>query len=211
MAMSASTLADDIKTALGFSDPTSDETKGLAKSIVEEIQAASTANAPGTVTGNAPPSGGPLVGGAASNGTILGMTGASLAGRLKTNMGKPSITPELQGMADAIVSKVMAGSVSFSLVTGVCSNTSGPPPTPGVLTGAAANGTISGIVGDDLALEIATNMGKGAPTPELKAMCGAIADHIVNNAVVAYALVTAVCTSGGGPITGGTASSGTIL
>lgn len=211
MAMVSTDLADKIKTGLGFSDPTSDETKGLAKAIVDELKQASVSHAPGTVLGTAPPSGGPLILGSASGGLVVGMTPATLAAKMQSEMGKPSIAPDLLGMATAISTYFITGLVDFSpgSITGTCSNT---PLNPGVLVGEGSTGRITGLVGSALATLMASSMGKPGATPELNAMCTEIVDYVMSNAEITYMTgsISATCSAGGGPIIAGTGVGGTI-
>lgn len=211
MAMVVSALADAIKNALGQgAQPTSPETTGMAQSIIDELKACVVSHA--LVTGVAAAPGSPLQSGAAVGGLIVGLVGSSLAGRFKDNMGKPSITPELLGMANGMVTKLLAATVSFAPggITGTCTHTA---ESPGPLVGGVGqNGVLVGVDGGGMATLIAVNMGKGAPTPELTAMCNAIASYLMGNAVASYAsgAVTGTCPSGGGPLAAGLAAGGTI-
>jgi len=210
MPLVASALAEQIKTALGFgSELTSAETLGMAEAIVEEITSMGIVSfAPGGVTGNAPaPSGGPLIDGAASDGIIVGTSGSSLADKLKTKMNKPSITAPLQNMADSISSCINAGKVGFSTgqVTGMCTNT---PTAPGTFTGSASGGLISGLDSGKLADDLASPY--GSKTPQVIALASAITTYTMANASVSVALMSGVAPAGGGPITLGAGSGGTI-
>jgi hypothetical protein len=211
MPLVASALAEQIKIALNqATQPTSPETIGMAEAIIEEITSMATVSfLPGGVTGDAPPSGGPLANGAASNGTIAGTTGTSLANKLKSKMNKPSITSQLQNMASAISSCINAGKVNFSVgqVTGLCTNT---PLNPGTFTGGATGGLISGLDSGKLADDLANPY--GSKSPEVIAFASAIATYIMGNAMVSFAspLMTGTASAGGGPILLGTGSGGTI-
>lgn len=212
MAMNATALATAIRDALGFSDkPVSSQSTGMAAAIVTYLSSSAIINfLPGTITGTAPPSGGPLQDGAGSDGVITGLVGADLASEMKTQMGLPSVTAQLTAEAGAICDEVMNGTVAFSTgsVTGVCGNT---PTSPGPLTGQAAGGQISGISASAMADAMASAMG-GPATPQLTAMCTAIATHIMGNAVVVVAMpnVTGTCSAGGGPVTLGAAAGGSM-
>lgn len=213
MGLVASDLADAIKNALGFSTlATTSETVGMAKAIIDELTINGLVNnASGTITGIAPSSGGPLSNGAGSGGVISGLTGASLANRMKTEMGKPSISSPLLQMATSIANHLLTGIVSFAStkITGICTNTSS---NPGPLTnGAGTDGVISGLSGTVLANDMKSGFG-GTVSPELLAMCNAIVNYIMTNGVVAYlsGSVTATCSAGGGPITLGTGVGGKI-
>lgn len=211
MAMDANALADALRSGLGKPPPTSDETKGLARAIIAEMQQAVVSHPVGMVTGIAPPSGGPLVNGAASNGLIVGMTPPTLAAKMQSEMGKPMITPELLGMATAIVTHFLTGLVSFGngKITGICTNT---PVNPGSLTGEGMQGQITGLSGSVLAPLMATSMGKPGPSPELTGLCTELCNYVQNNAEVTYLTgsITGTCSAGGGPISAGTGVGGTI-
>lgn len=209
MPMVANDMADLLKNGLGFgTDPTSNETKGMARAIIAEFGIAIVSNAPGTVNGAAPPSGGPLTGGTAVGGLIAGMAGATLAAKMQMEMGKPSITPQLLGFAGAMALHFLTGLVSFTLITGACTNT---PVSPGALTGAGANGKIAGYSGPTLATAIAAGIGQPSASAPLISMCTNLVTYIMANATVTYAgTVVGICPAGGGPITAGAASGGTI-
>jgi hypothetical protein len=207
MTLNASTLADNIKNALGFSAySTSAQNSGLASAIVAHLMTGVVTFLPGTVTGVAAPSPGPLSNGAASGGTIL-LVPSALEAALVAVFG--TSTPQILGMADAISIHFMTGMVSFATgnITGVCTNT---PLSPGTFTGVGANGTISGLSGSTLATQMATGISQAAPTPQLTAMCNAIVSHVQGNAVVTLPLVVGVTSAGGGPLAAGAATGGLI-
>jgi len=210
MVMVAAALANALKNGLGFAaQPTSSETTGLATSIISHLSSGTVSHA--SVTGTAPPSGGPLTLGAAAGGTISGLSGSSLATLMKNNMGKPSVTPELQGMANGIANHLSTGLVTFLVgsIIGTCANT---PVNPGPLAGSGLGGTISGLSGSTMATAMASAMGKPGTTPELIDFCTAIVNYVQTNASVTYATgaVTGVCSAGGGPVVAAGAG-GTIL
>lgn len=210
MAMNPSALAQAIKEGLEFGDkPTTAQLIGEASAIIAWLATGTAVNAPGTVTGNAPPTGGPLAGGAASNGTLIGLVPSVLVGFMQSYMGFPSITPELQAMATAITTHFLAaGKVSFTSITGVCTNTL---VAPGVLIGAGAGGKISNIDGDALVQIMSAMMGKTPPSKQHRAKCVKLVEYIKQNATVTYAgTVTGVCSAGGGPVIAGTALGGLI-
>ena len=211
MALDAVTLADDIKTAMGFgAEPQSTELTNLAQDIVTHILTAVVSNAPGTVTGDAPPAGGPLINGAASGGVIL-LISSALDAAFTTSFGIS--TPEISGMASAISAHIAAGTTEFAIgnITGTCSNTAAP--SPGPLLGQGTGGTIVGLVGATLAADISTGVLQGGVTPtELLGMSNAIDDHVALNGEAAYApgTITGTAPSGGGPIPDGAGAGGTI-
>lgn len=209
MAMSGPTLATAIKGGLGFGAMANTaQLSGLAAAIVAHVQTGVVAFLPGTITGTAPPSGGPLIAGAGAGGTIV-LVPTALESALVGVFGVS--TPEILGMADAISLHVSTlGLVSFAsgTITGACSNT---PVAPGVLAGVGANGTISGLVAGTLATALAVGIGQPAPTSQLTNMATEIVNHIMNNAVVSLPVVTATCSAGGGPIIAGAAAGGIII
>ena len=208
MPLNDTALASGMKDALGFSaKPTSAQNADFAGSIVKHLMTGIVSFLPGTITGTAPPSGGPLTNGAGSGGKIIHIP-PGLAALLAAALG--AATPEISGMANAISNHIVAaGLVSFKTgsITGACANT---PTSPGPLVGAGANGAIEGLSGPAMAALMASGMGKGAPSPELSKMCDAICNHIMKNAVVTLPLVSGLCGPGGGPITLGAAAGGTI-
>jgi hypothetical protein len=208
MTLNPTQLADDIRDAIGQDPPTSDKTINMAQDIVDHIMTGIVNHLPDTVEGNAPPSGGSLLLGKASSGTIT-LVPADLTARFIVTFGVS--TPEILGMGTSISTHLMTGLVEFAEgnITGACSNTL---VNPGTLTGAGTAGTITGLSGPILATLMATSMAKPGPSAELSAMCGAIVDHVMNNAEVTYAMgsVTGTCSAGGGPIVAGTGSGGTI-
>lgn len=201
MAMVVADLADELKDGLGFgAKPTSAETTGLSLSIITEFQIA-LVNHP-IVSGVAPSSGGPLTLGAAAGGIITGMTPASLAGNMKSNMGKPSVTAKLLGMATAMTTHFMTGVVNFAsgTITGICTNTA---VSPGPLTlGAGAGGIIAGYSGPALATLMASAMGFPSVSSELQAFCTKLVDYIMANSQTDYGTgsINGPCPAGGGPV-----------
>ncbi|MEM4379059.1 MAG: hypothetical protein QXL01_00030 [Thermoplasmatales archaeon] len=209
MAMSGPILADAIKVGLGFgAHATSAQNLGMANNIVMHIQSGVVNFASGTIVGIAPPSGGPLIDGAGTGGSIT-LVPATLELAFATTFGV--LTPEISGLANAISLHVSSlGTVTFAsgTITGVCTNT---PLSPGVLIGSGSGGTIVGLSGAVLATAIATGIGQAAPTPQLINMATEIVNHIMGFAVVTLPSVTGTCPAGGGPIIGGAAAGGTIL
>lgn len=211
MALVAAALAEQIKIALNqAAQPTSAETIGMAEAIIEEITSNGMVTIPpGMVSGVAPPTGGPLQNGAASNGLIIGTSGSSLAGKLKDKMGKPSVTSQLQNMGTAISDCINAGAVSFSTgnVTGTCTNTL---LSPGAFTGAGTGGLISGLDDGKLADDLATSY--GSKSPEVEALALAITSYVMTNGAVTFAMggMTGTASAGGGPLALGAGLGGTI-
>lgn len=202
--MDAAGLALDMKSGIGQgAQPMSTQLTGLATQVVNHVVSAVVAFAPGTVTGTAPPSGGPLSNGAASNG-IITLVAAALESALISVFGHD--TPQIKAMADGISNHVATGLCAFASgnVTGACTNT---PLLPGAFTGAGSNGTVSGLSGSAMAGLMSSAF--GGTTSQLIGLCQAIADQILNNAEVIAAVLTGVCSAGGGPITLG-AGSGSI-
>lgn len=213
MTLVAPTLADQLKNSLGFASfPTSSQNSGLAQGIVDEItMKADVEFAPGTVTGTVPPAAGPLTLGAATGGVISGMTPADLAAKLQADMGFGSTTSQLLGMANAIVTHFLTALASFAVgtITGACTNT---PATPGVFVGAGAGGTIAGLSGSGLASLMAADMGFGTVSAQLLAFSNTLVTYLLSNSVVTIPPggATGVAPAGGGPLTAGAATGGTI-
>lgn len=216
MGMSGSALADAIRSAMGFPLPVSNQLLGWGNAIVAHIQTGTVSNASGTVTGTVPPTGGPLIAGAADNGVIAGLNGSTLASLIFSDVAvyPGSVTAQLLATATSIVSHVLTGKVKFNSgnITGVCTNT--PLPSPGILTGGAgSNGVIYNLSGSTLASLIHSSVGyPGSVSAKLIQFSTAIVNYVMANAVVTYApgSVTGVCPSGGGSLSGGAASGGTI-
>lgn len=161
MALDADALAMEITLGLGQTTP-SDEVKGFAQGIIDELKAA-TASFGGTP--------GPHV--------ISGMTGASMAGKIKDAAGYPSVTPQLMGFAQGICDHVqMLGIVTYV----------GPPPpaVPDWFLG----GTVTGLSGAVMAVTVQGAAGFPSVTSQLTGMCSAIADHIVANAEIVMGVIS---------------------
>ena len=208
MALVPALLATEMKNGLGFSTLLStSQLDSFAAAIIDHIKTGVVSNAPNTVNGSAPPSGGPLIGGTAINGTIA-LVSTDLEQRIVAAIGNPS--PQVIQMAVAISSHfVTFSNISFALITGNCTNT---PTTPGVLIGEGINGTIAGLNQNLLASAISSGIGQPNPSPELLTMCQNIITYIQLNASVTYppASVTAIVSAGGGPIINGSATGGFV-
>jgi len=211
-------LADKIRSDMGFPIPVSTELTGWGSGIVTHIKLGSlVAHASGTVSGTAPPAGGPLSSGIATGtpgANISSMSGATMAGLVQIGAGYPSVSSELSTFCDEIVSHIQTlGQVDFASgeITGTCTNT---VLSPGPLTGGAGTGGIvSGLNGDTLATAIHNAVGyPGAVSTPLKLFCNAITDYIEANASVAYAsgAVTVTCPIGGGGLINGAGAGGLI-
>lgn len=215
MPLNASLLAEEIREALGKKPPTSSQTKGLARAIVNEITSLALITFPPgppgpleTVSGTAP-SGGPILRGSAKNGVIAGPTPATLGPRMVSEMGVPP-TPQTLALANAIATHLLtSGRISFpaGTVTGGCSNSA---VSPGAFTGAGAKGLVGGLTGSGLSSLLGSAF--GGVSKELQKMCDAIVKHIQKNGVASVppAGFTAVAPAGGGPITGGAGAGGKI-
>jgi len=217
MAMKPDDMADAIHTEMGFPGDASDDLKGWAKAIIMELTTnAVVANAPGTITGDAPPTGGPLINGEGKNGLITKLEEANLADNVSSFTGRSPVTAQLIGFSKGIVDHIMAmGRVEFASgnIIGACTNTPPPPPPglPGMFTGSGSNGEVTSLDGAQMALLVKDNVGYPDVSPELEAMCTAICNYIMDNAEVIYALCSGTAIAGGGPIVGGFAAAGIIL
>ena len=212
MPMNPPKLAKEMQDAIGQSGkPTSKENEGLAKAIIGEIKELAIVNfLPGTVQGTTA-AGGPLSAGSASNGVIIGPTPVTLAARIAKESGFPGPTPQLLGMATGVVTHLLTGTVSFSPggITGQCTSSTN---SPGPLIGAGANGKIVGLQGPAMADLVSKGMGQPSASPELAKLCGAIVDHIMQNAAVSFPMASVVgtCPPGGGPLALGAATGGKV-
>lgn len=212
MAMVGVDLANAIRSAMGFPLPLSSQLLGWGNAIVSHVTSTSLISfAPGQVTGIAPASGGPLSSGAASGGLLVGPTGAVLAPLVRTDAGYPNVSPQLLNMCTAICSHIVTNSrIAFSTgnVTGACTNTL---ITPGVFTGTGSNGTLSGLLGNQLADEVHAAVGfPGSTSTQLKAFCNALVNYIMSNAVASGGIMTGVAPAAGGSITAGNGTGGTL-
>lgn len=222
MPMVGSDLADFIKSNMGFDQyPMSNQLAGISNDIVNHLKTGTVSNLPGTVTGTAPPTGGllgsslpPVPGpdGAATNGVIV-LVPADLQGRFVATFGQS--TPQILALATTLSSFFITGVADFAKgnITGNCTNVAVPAPAPGpLLLGMGVNGTIKSLVSSTLASNLAAAFGQPSSNPKLDGLAAAITDYVSNNATLAYAIgsVVAICPAGGGPITLGAATGGTI-
>lgn len=218
MAMTGAGMAERIRSDMGFPLPVSTQLTGWGTGVVTHIQAAAiVAHAPGTVSGTAPPVGGPLAAGAAAGapGTnISGMSGSTMASLVQAAAGYPSVSSQLLTFCNEIVSHIETfGQVDFSSgnITGTCTNTL---LSPGPLTGGAGSGgVISGLSGSTLASAIHSAVGyPGGVSSQLIAFCSAVVGYIQDNGVAAYAAssVNGTCPAGGGGLIAGVGAGGTI-
>lgn len=205
-------LASVLKDGIGQIISTG-QVDGFAQAICETFTTTGIiTNPPGTITGVAPASGGPLSNGAGVGGIITGITGAGLAALVALYAGYPSITPELQGFCDAMANHFITGIVVFPVgtITGVCGNT---PASPGPLVGEGAMGEITGYSGPILATAMAGGLGQGGPSPEVVGFATNLVTYLMDNAEANYATgsVTGTCPAGGGPIPDGAGVAGFFL
>jgi hypothetical protein len=208
MPLNPSKLADEIKAAAGQGDKdTTVVNLQFATAIVSFLQTGVVSFLPGTITGTAPPSGGPLIAGEGSGGMIV-LVPAAFMPFLALAFGPP--TPQVLGMANGMAAHFLTGTVSFTAgqITGACANT---PTTPGPLVGVGAGGKIGGLSGSGMAKLWAAGIGQTSASPELQKMSDAIVKHVMDNATVSLAVVSGLCSAGGGPITLGAGTGGTIL
>jgi len=105
-------------------------------------------------------------GGSAGPHTISGMTGASMASKVVASAGYGSVSTELGDYCDAIVSYIQDNAEIFY--------TNGPVFDSG--------GTISNLVGSDLAALIASTVGYAGVSTPLLDKSTAMIDHIQDNA-----------------------------
>lgn len=155
MSLNVTALADAITIGLGQSLPHSPEVLGFAQGIIDELKA-------GTA-GFGGPNPSPY--------SISGVTGSSMAGRVKNAAPYPSVSSELSAFCGSIATQIQAGIVTYS----------GPPGGPYAL-----GGTISGVSGS----AIASGAGFPSVTSQLSGMCNAIANHTVSNAQVVSGVIS---------------------
>jgi hypothetical protein len=212
MSLSASILANEIQTAMGFSSISS-QLLGFCQALVSEIQTnAKISNS--LVTGDCPHSGGSLSNGTSVNGIISSLSGSRLASTIQSDIGFPLVTSNLLNLSNAIVNHIMGlGKVNFSSgnITGTCTNSAG---SPGVLTlGSGFSGIITSLNGITLANDIHSAEGfPGSVSTQLIQFSIAIVNHIMSDGVGSYqsGTVTGICPAGGGPLISGSASKGKI-
>jgi hypothetical protein len=154
MGLVDSDLADAITLGLGQSLPHSAETLGFATGILNELRAAT--------AGFGGMSPGPY--------SISGMSGSSMATRVKNAAGYPSVSAELTSFCQAISDAVALGIVVYT----------GPGPV------FFLGGTISGISGSSMA----SAAGFPSVTSQVSGMCGAIATYINSNASVTSGVIS---------------------
>ena len=158
MALNATQLADEVRSAMGFPLPTSPKLIGWAQGIVEEIQQNGIATS----------------GGFAGPHSISGITGASMASKVASYAGYPSISPELLGFCNGVVLHIMAMSKVFYI----------DPPT------FIAGGTIVGTNGPAMATQVQALVPYPLITTQLLAECTAISNHINANATVNAGIIS---------------------
>lgn len=153
MAMNPTDLASEIASALGYPGNVTIQVQGFAQGIIEEITQNGVAS-----TGAVP-----------SPHNISGITGASMAAKVANYAGYGYVTPTLLGYCTGIVSHITSSAVvSYT----------GPGGLPPLFF---LGGTISGLSGAAMAIQVALSAGYPGVTPQLLAKCTAIADHIMNN------------------------------
>ncbi len=194
MSLNASTLNTLLASALGIT-PTA-YTQKYSEGIIASIQAATFTHA--VVTGVAPSSGGALTVGTAAGG-IVSISPSQMEAITDPQF---STSPQIDTENSAIVSYVGTGLINFAsgTINGTCTNT---PITPGILaSGTGSNGTVVGLTGSGALSTVTSALGTIGPLGS--PFYTALIDYINSNAVCSYASgnVTAVISSGGGPITG---------
>lgn len=209
--LDATQLAQEINKAIGVTDKdgnkikVTEEMKTYAKAILTLTQA-TTAHAPGTVTGDCAP-GSPLANGAAMNGLLIGFTPGPWLGIMSGGFpGAPDIAKEATASVGYING---AAKINFASgnITGTCTNTA---EAPGPLVGGAGtDGTIDSLTGADWAKVVIPPMADAAMS---KRIYDAIVKYINENAEVEYSSgsVTGTCPAAGGPLALGTAVGGVI-
>lgn len=201
-------LADAINTAIGQTLSPTPEMMTFASAVISTLMAGSVANAPGTVTGSAPPTS-PMVGGTASSGL---MTLSQSIWYSTMQSGFPTSNPaQLNSEATASTTYLMAsGQVTFlpGQITGNCTAT---PASPGPLVGGAGVGGLIGLlVGPTWATQVLAALATVGPLAI--PIYTAISTYIMANSLVAYPpnSINGNFAPGGGPLLLGTGAGGAI-
>lgn len=163
MAVNPAGLSEEIRVAMGFPLPTSQQLIGWSTGVLDELTQSGTATSRNVA--------GPH--------TISGMTGPSMAARIvaASSGTYPFISPELTNYCNAIVQHIQTSGQVF--YTGPVPGNP-PPPSASWFEG----GTISGLSGPVLASLVVAQVGYPFVSTRLLAKCTAIVDHIQNNAEV---------------------------
>lgn len=214
MSLEVDELAKKINEALGATDKdgkkitVTDEMKTYARAVINTLKAGLVNNAPGTITGTGAP-GGPLSGGAGSNGLITALVPTLWSGIMTA--GNPTAVPAILDQEAALSTAYImgAGKVSFAAgkITGSCTAT---PVAPGVLAaGAGSDGLIESLSGSAWSAALAAITQGG---PLAKPVYNIIANYIMEKSVTAYATgtVNGAFAAGGGPLIAGVGLGGTI-
>lgn len=167
MALNANGLAEEMRSAMGFPSPVSNELIGWSAGVVEEVLK-------GVATfGNIP---GPH--------PIAGITGPGMAALIADYAGYGSVSADLLNFCTGVANHIVS--------SGVVTYTA-PPPAPPAIPPAAAwflGGTISGLSGPAMAAQVAAATGFPGVSAELLNQCTAIANHIMANAQVVSGVIS---------------------
>lgn len=166
MALVGNALAQELADALGQPE-VSDQLKGWAEAIVIEVKLgmATFANVP-------------------SPHLISGLVGPRLAQEIVNQAGYSGTNDIIIAYSTAITNYIMASAI----VTYTA-----PVPNPPAIPPSAAwflNGTISGLVGETLAEQVAKALKKKSASPELIEKCNAIVNYIQANATVTSGVIS---------------------
>lgn len=161
MATNYTQLAGEIATALGHPGNVTPQVLGFARGILEEL----------TLNGSA------SFGGTPGPHPISGLSGTSMASRVRSYAGYSTVTSQLQGFCTGIATHIMTGVVTY---TGPTS-----PTPPNWFLG----GTISGMTGSGMANLVKSSVPFPNVTSQLLAMCQAVVNHIQSNAQVASGVI----------------------
>lgn len=211
--LDATKLAEKINKAIAATDATGNsikvtaEMKTYAKAILTLTQA-STAHAPGTVTGTTA-AGSPLAAGQAENGLLVGFTPGPWLGEMQSGFPTANAA-DLAKEATASVAYINgAAKINFAPgnITGTCTSTAS---SPGPLAaGAGVNGTIDELDGTAWASAVIPPLGN----PQLaEKIYKAIVEYLSENAQVTYSpdSVVGTCPAVSGPLALGAATGGVI-
>lgn len=164
MATSATQLADEIRSAMGFPTPVSAQLTGWAKGTLEELTQNGIATF-GLVAGPHP---------------ISGMSAASMASKVAGYAEYPGVSAELLGFCKGIVDHIQGS--GFVTYTGTPTG-SGP-------TEWALGGKIFGLSGSGMASQVASDVPYPNVSGPLLQFCTAVASHISTNASVVLGVIS---------------------
>ena len=216
MALDPDALAGKINQAIGATDKdghpisTTDYMRTFSKAVIDTFKAGVVVNAPGTITGSAPPVS-PLAGGAASNGLYTLVPAIWIADMMA---GFPMATGAFIPLeANASTTYAMAsGKVSFASGNITGTSTATPITSGSLVAGAGADGKIGSLVGNTWGDQVKSAAFPNGDPVLMRKVYSAIASYLLTNASVAYlsATVNGTFAPGGGALISGAGAAGII-